>query len=78
MKENKTEINKPITIVIDELEHDLIETINNANIPFCLVEPVLERILTGVKSVAAQQLQMDKESYKKALEANKKATEIEK
>lgn len=68
---NENKIPKPITIVREEFVGQLAETINKVPLPAFIIESVLKDLYLESKSMAKRQLEMDKEMYNQALQANK-------
>lgn len=66
--EHTQQVEKPVTIIIDEFENGIIEKINESHLPYIVIESVMEKILNSVKAAAIKQLQADKDNYNKALE----------
>ena len=66
-------MNKPISIVREEFKQNMIELVNNSNLPMFVVEPIMNEILTEVRAVAKAQFELDKKRYEESLitEANK-------
>lgn len=68
---NENKIQKPISIVREEFISQLIEIINQVHLPAFIIEAVLKDLYLESKSMAKRQLEMDKEMYNQALQANK-------
>ena len=71
MAKQKNEVNKPLTLIVDDFENDMVKFINDSGLPFFMVETVLTKILDGVKAAAAQQLNADRAKYNEAMEQTK-------
>jgi len=65
-------MDKPITIIVDETEKSLINTINDSRLPAFIIEPILEKILGEIKIAKQNQLQVDLEKYQKSLDKDNK------
>ena len=65
MKNNKNNSNadKPISMVLNELKQGLINTVNEACLPPCLIEPILKDLYEETHMLAQQQLQEDTANY---------------
>ena len=46
--ENKTKIQKPIIIVLNETEEKIVEVLNESSLPAFIIKPMLEKILNQV------------------------------
>lgn len=60
-------MNKPLTIVADEFQRDLINSINSYSLPMFVVESILKEIINEVHIAAAKQLESDRAIYEKEL-----------
>ncbi len=69
MKGNKVE--KPITLLREEFSERLLSLINESGLPFFVVEDVMKNIIPNVSAAANKQLDIDRQSYLKALEEYK-------
>ena len=58
---------KPISIMIDETKTSLISMINNSGLPFWILEPMVKDIYQEIKTLAGNQLRIDKEQYNQFL-----------
>lgn len=58
---------KPISIMIDETKTSLISMINNSGLPFWILEPMVKDIYQEIKTLADNQLRIDKEQYNQFL-----------
>lgn len=61
-------MNKPISIQTEELKKNIIEIINNANLPSFIINFIMKDIYMEINSVYQQQLQKDIENYNASLE----------
>ena len=59
---------KPITLKIEELKQDVINTINESGLPVFLLDYVLKGLYDELHILNQSQLTQDRESYEKALE----------
>lgn len=62
------EIVKPVTLVVEDLQNEILDKINESHLPYFIIETVLEKLLAGARNAAAQQLNADREQYNKAME----------
>lgn len=65
-------MNKPVTMVVDELKSTLVSNINEAKLPFFIVEYVLKDLIQEIHIASLQQLEFDKERYLKSIESERK------
>lgn len=70
--ENKNKIQKPVSILREELKQTLITTINNADLPAFVVEPILKDLYIEAKSATQRQYEADKEAYEHAINSQTK------
>lgn len=71
MNEN-TDIQKPISIILDELRTNIVSQINSVNLPICLIEPIIRDIYVEIRNISEMQLKKDKEEYFKMIENQNK------
>lgn len=60
-------IEKPITIVRQELIEAISNDINNSNLPLFIVEPILKDMYLEIKSLSQRQYVIDKNEYESKL-----------
>lgn len=60
-------MNKPVTIIVDELKKNIVSDINNAKLPFFIVEYILKDLVQEIHVASLQQLESDKEKYIKTI-----------
>lgn len=66
--ENKNEkIMKPTSVAVVELQNDLIELINNSNLPGFIIEPILKDLWAEAKATAKLQYENDKKMYEDSI-----------
>lgn len=58
---------KPTSIIIDEFKKEIVEIINNAELPLCIIESILKDLYSEVNILASQQLTKDKTAYEASL-----------
>lgn len=76
---NSSKIKKPLTVAREEFINTIVETCNNSNLPFFVVEEVLRQLINNVSETAKKQYELDKARYEKAVEKEQeeiKAKEI--
>ena len=57
------EDNKPISILIDDFKQNLIETVNNSQLPPCITQPIIRELYEEVAAAARDQLNKDIDNY---------------
>ena len=62
---------KPITLIYEELKNNLADIINNSGLPAFIIEPVLQNYLNEVKNIEKKQYEYDKKEYEESLEKEK-------
>ena len=60
-------MNKPITVVREEIKDKIAEVINSSGLPAFVIEPILNDFLIEVKNVVKHQYEYDKQQYEMAL-----------
>ena len=60
-------MNKPLTLLIQETKNNLIQTINNATLPPCILEILVKDILHEIHVLSQKQLQEDELAYMNSL-----------
>lgn len=63
-------MNKPITIVREEVKEQIADIINNSGLPAFVIEPILQDFLMEVRNVAIRQYEYDKQQYNAFLKNN--------
>ena len=71
---NVQNIQKPISMVLNELRENLTVQINSANLPLCLVEPIVKDLYMEVHNLSEVQTRKDIEEYNKAIENEESTT----
>lgn len=61
------EIVKPISVVRQEFIEQLVNDVNNCQLPLFVIEPILQDMLNMVKSAAQKQYEAEKAQYEKQL-----------
>lgn len=56
-------MDKPVTIIREELIESMVGLINESNLPLFVIEPILKELYLEVKNGAQQQLESDKQQY---------------
>lgn len=62
------QITKPISVVRQEFIKNIINDINNCELPLFVIEYILQDILNSVKSTVQQQSEFEKAQYEKQLQ----------
>lgn len=60
-------MDKPVTLIREELVENIVELINESKLPMFVLEPILKDIYLEVKNAARQQLENDREQYQSSL-----------
>lgn len=60
-------MNKPISIILEELQSSLAKTIVDTGLSMYLVEPIVKDLYVNVVTVAEQQKQAERKQYEEAL-----------
>lgn len=60
-------MNKPITVVREEIKEKIAEVINTSGLPAFVIEPILQDFLVEVRNVARHQYEYDKQQYEMSL-----------
>lgn len=68
MNEN---ITKPLSIVRQEFIEQLINDVNDCQLPLFAIEPILQDLLSMVKSAAQKQYEAEKAQYEEQLKKQK-------
>ena len=56
-------MNKPITVVREEIKAKIADVINTSGLPAFIIEPILQDFLVEVRNVAKHQYEYDKQQY---------------
>ena len=62
-------MNKPITLIREETKQDLINIINQCGLPAFVIEPIVQNILTEVKTAVKREYEYDRQRYESYLES---------
>lgn len=62
-------MNKPLTIVREDLKNELISSINSSNVPAFIAVDILEKLLTELRQIERQQYESDLKFYNESLKA---------
>lgn len=60
-------MNKPVSVVYEELKGGIAELINASNLPAFVIESVIKEFLIEISDVAKKQYEYDKEQYEASL-----------
>ena len=55
---------KPITLIIDDLRRELAEAIERSRLPAVIIEPILKQFYVQIAEIAIQQTAKDREDWK--------------
>lgn len=69
-------MNKPMSLIREEVKKELADTINNSNLPPFIIEPILQDFLREVHVAVVRQYENDKAMYEKSLIETESASEI--
>lgn len=59
---------KPISLIIDDLRRELAEAVERSQLPAVIIEPYLRQLYQQVAEIAAQQTAADREKYREEAE----------
>lgn len=62
---------KPISVVRQEFIEQLIDDVNNCQLPMFVIEPILEDLLKMVRTAAQEQYKTEKAQYEAQLKEQK-------
>lgn len=62
---------KPVSLVLNDLKQEIVDSINKTNLPLCIVEPVLKDLYAEIAALAKQQLAKDKEEFESSQKEEK-------
>lgn len=66
-------MNKPLIITLNETKMEMVSVINNAiqnnNLPFYLIEPIMSELLSQIREGAKNELQMARDQMAQASES---------
>lgn len=60
-------MNKPITVLYEDLKQELANLINNSGLPAFMIESILQSYLYETRIVVQKQYQLDKAQYEEYL-----------
>ena len=69
---------KTITLRINEIKTNLVTTINEANLPPFLLEPILKELYSEASTLATNQAKKEEDEYYKSLQEKENIENIEK
>lgn len=64
-------MNKPITVVADEFNNQLVNLVNNSGLPFFIIENIMKDLLSEIHSASKKQLEIDRTKYNDFLKQSK-------
>lgn len=62
---------KPMSVARQEFIEQLVDDINNCDLPMFVIEPILQDLLNMVKATAQQQYEAEKAQYEKQMISSK-------
>ena len=68
---------KPLTIARQEFTENIVDAINNAELPFFVISDILKSALVEVDKISQVQYKKDKDAWDKAQEAKPKAKSLD-
>jgi hypothetical protein len=71
-------MNKPITIIREEVKQGIADIINNSGLPAFIIEPIIQEFLVEVRNVAKLQYERDLEQYNLQLKTSEKTDSLNK
>ena len=69
-------MNKPVSLIREEVKKDLADIINNSNLPPFVIEPILQDFLREVHVAVVRQYENDKTMYEQSLIETDSAPEV--
>lgn len=69
-------MNKPMSVIREEVKKELVDIINNSNLPPFVIEPILQDLLREVHIVAVRQYENDKAMYEQSLIESDDTSEV--
>lgn len=60
-------MDKPISVVIEEVEKNLIDTINTSNLPAFVIESILYKLFNEAQIAKKRQYDMDLKKYQESI-----------
>lgn len=60
-------MDKPITIAYEDFKNDVVDLVNNSDLPFFVVELVFQKYLSEIRTIVENQYKYDKEQYNHSL-----------
>lgn len=51
---------KPVSMVLNDLENDIVNLINQTQLSFCVIKPIIKEIYNEVARAADRQLEQDR------------------
>ena len=62
------EVTKPTLVARKDFVEQLVNLVNNSDLPLVLIEPIIDGLASNIKQTIANQLVQEEENYKKELE----------
>ncbi len=62
-----SEVVKPTILKVEETRRNLIDVINNANLPPFIIEPIVYRLYEEIKETVTREYEAEKKKYEETL-----------
>lgn len=69
------EITKPMSVVRHEFIEQLVNDVNNCQLPLFVIEPIVEDLLNMVRTAAQEQYKTEKAQYEEQLKKKNEASD---
>lgn len=69
------EVTKPTLVAREEFTEQLVNLVNNSDLPLVLIDPIIDGLASNIKQAIANQLVQEKEKYAKELAKAKEEEE---
>lgn len=76
-KEVMNTVNKPMSVVRDELIDNIVDAINNSGLPLYIIEPILKDMFIEVSEGAKRQIAIEKTQYENAIKQQTTPVEVQ-
>jgi len=67
-------LTKPMSVIRQEFIEQLVNDVNNCQLPLFVIEPILQNVLDAVKSAAQKQYEVEKAQYEQQLSKQNEAS----
>lgn len=72
------EVTKPTLVAREEFTEQLVNLVNNSDLPLVLIEPIIDGLASNIKQAIANQLVQEKEKYAEELAKAKEEEKVAK